>query len=122
MYRGLIDTRLSLGDNSSKLLETLLSWLLQLVSVNERPLVVRKLGSALVAHFLQPTAQWTRCVRHVICCFYVNSAIIEKDIDDLPPSTSLTQNLSAAQVIATLWFATTVVEEAGKLGFETIQT
>ncbi|MCJ1404831.1 hypothetical protein MMC11_008057 [Xylographa trunciseda] len=113
---------LSLGDESSKLLETLLSWLIRLVSLNERPLVVRKLGSALVAQFFQPAAQWTRCVRHVICCFYTSSVMLEKDVDSLPPSSSMVQNLNASQVIATLWFATTLVEEAGKLGAETSQT
>ncbi|MCJ1394195.1 hypothetical protein MMC18_007073 [Xylographa bjoerkii] len=113
---------LSLGNNTSKLLETLLSWLIRLVAAKERPLVVRKLGSALVAHFLQPAAHWTRCVRHVICCFYTTSVLLETEIDKLPPTTNLIQNLNAFQIMATLWFATTLVEEAGKLGSETIQT
>ena len=128
MYRNLfadrllISCRLSLGDDSSKLLETLLLWLIRLVSANERPMVVRKLCSALVAYFLQPAAEWTQCVRHVICCFYTSSAIPERDVTNLPPSMNLMQNLNNSQVIATLWFATTLVEEAGKLGSETIQT
>lgn len=115
-------SRVSLGDESSALLERLLSWLIRRASANEGALVVRKLCSALVAYFLQPKAQWSHCIRHLLCSFYAQSTVPETSIDEAPLSVDILQTLDVRIITALLWFATTLVEEAGKMGSDTVQT
>ncbi|KAI9772601.1 MAG: hypothetical protein M1835_006254 [Candelina submexicana] len=101
-------------DSHHLLLATLISWLVRLVSRSEGPLVVRKLCSALVSYFLRPNVSWERCIRHVICSFVREEAVSLSNLDDYPPTLELTAQLNKRQIIATMWFSATLVEEVGK--------
>lgn len=114
--------RSSLGDDTTALLGRLLAWLVQLTSGKEGALVVRKLCSALVAYFLQPAAPWTQCIRHILSCFHANSAVSEDSVEQKQLSTDQIYQLDTSKVTTTLWFAISLVEEAGKIGFDSIQT
>ncbi|KZF19191.1 ARM repeat-containing protein [Xylona heveae TC161] len=97
------------------LLARLISWLVRLVSRNESALVVRKLCSTLVAFFLRPSVSWTRCLRHLVCSISAGDAILEDALDQYPPTPELLQRLSLQQIVAILWFSSTLAEEAGKV-------
>ncbi|MCJ1247252.1 hypothetical protein MMC30_004466 [Trapelia coarctata] len=112
----------SLGRDTTALLVRLLTWLVQLTSGNEGALVVRKLCSALVAYFLQPAAAWTFCIRHILSCFQANSAVSEDSVKQTQLSTEQIYQLDTSKVTTALWFAISLVEEAGKIGFDSIQT
>lgn len=111
-----------MGDDTTALLGRLLAWLVQLTSGKEGALVVRKLCSALVAYFLQPAAPWTHCIRHILSCFHANSAVSEDRVEQKQLSTDQIYQLDTSKVTTTLWFAISLVEEAGKIGFDSIQT
>jgi formate hydrogenlyase subunit 4 len=83
---------------------------------------VRKLCSALVAFFIQSTTAWTYCVRHVVCCLQANNVVSTNTLKNLQLSSEQINRLSISQITTTLWFAMALVEEAGKLPFDSIQT
>ena len=112
----------SLGDdNAPVLLDRLLSWLVRLVAGGEGPLVTRKLCSTLVAYFMQPSVSWDRCIRHLLYCFYANIGV-PNTLDRYPPTTELISGLSQEQLITTVWFVTSLIEEVGKTSSDSIQT
>lgn len=113
----------SLNDEASAaLLDRLLLRLVQLVAAEEGALVKRKLCSALVTYLLCPSVSWDYCVKHILCCFYANTVIPVRTIDQYPLTSEMVQRLSAAQLLTSLWFVTTLVEEVGKTSSESIQT
>ena len=111
-----------MGNESPNLLGRLLLWLVKLVVANEGPLVVRKLCSALVAFYIQPTAPWKRCIRHVLLCFHAGTTIDENEAENLEISANMFDALGVPQMTTTIWFATALVEEASKMSSDTLQT
>lgn len=82
----------------------------------------RKLCSTLVAYLLCPSVSWNHCVKHILCCFYANTVIPAKTIDQYPSTSEIARHLNAAQLLTSLWFVTTLVEDVGKTSSESIQT
>ena len=61
-------------------------------------------------------------MRHVIGCFQANSALSEESVEQNSISRNEINQLDTSKVTTTLWFAISLVEEAGKIGFDSIQT
>ena len=105
----------------ASLLDRLLSWLVQLTIASESPIVVRKLCSALVAYTLQPSSTWNSCVRHLLCCFFKNTIVPSHEVSHLPSTAQISQQLATAQLVSSLWFIMTLVEEVGKMDPDSVQ-
>ena len=97
------------------LLLNLISWLLRCVENGEAALVTRKLCSALVAYFLQFSASWTRCIRHVIYCLCLGQAVPYEALDEAPSTDALVQSVSNEKAIVVCWFAAALVEEVARM-------
>ena len=76
--------------------------------------MVRKICSTLVAYFLQFSASWTRCIKHLLYCLSSGQIVPYEALDDAPATAVMIQSLSNEKAIAIIWFATTLVEEVGK--------
>lgn len=104
------------------LLDRLLAWLLRLVNAGEKPLVLRKVCSSLIAYFLSPSDLWEHCVRHLICCFFVDTVVPRQSLSQYPSTAELLGKFTQLQRLTTLWFCMNLVEELGKTDFASIQT
>ncbi|KAI4213711.1 MAG: hypothetical protein LQ351_003677 [Letrouitia transgressa] len=102
------------GDAVS-LLDRLLHWLVKLVAVGEGQLVLRKLCTSLVAYFLCPLASWDKSLRHLLCCFQAGSAVRTDALGQFPSTSDLIRRMDRLQTLTILWFATTLIEEVGKI-------
>lgn len=108
-------SRESLSDDDAKsLLQTLLGWLVQFVQSHEGPLVMRKLCSTLVVYFLQFSASWTRCVKHLLYCLCMGRVVPYDALKEAPETSNLVQNITDKKATIVLWFASNLVEEVGK--------
>lgn len=101
-------------DDAEALLQNLIGWLIQCLNSGEGALVLRKLCSTLVAYFLQFSASWTKCVKHLMYCLCIGQPTSYATLTDAPDTTILAQNISNGKVIVLFWFATALVEEVGK--------
>jgi len=101
-------------EDAQTLLQTLIGWLIRSLENAEGVLVIRKLCSTLVAYFLQFSATWTRCLKHLIDCLCRNEALPYEALEEAPETATLVQNISNAKSVALFWFATSLVEEVGK--------
>ncbi|KAL9000030.1 MAG: hypothetical protein Q9169_001275 [Polycauliona sp. 2 TL-2023] len=103
-----------------QLLHQLVTWLTLRVKSNETPLVVKKLCTALVAYFLRSSASWQRCLLHLICSLSeeecVNYELMMSQHYEL--ATRVVTSLGAPQLLAAMWFATTLVQEVGRTSLE----
>ncbi|EHL01671.1 hypothetical protein M7I_2305 [Glarea lozoyensis 74030] len=94
----------SLGEEDVQaLLTTLINWLIRCLEISEGQLVLRKLCSTLV-----------NCIKHLIYCVSVGSALPYESSQDAPDVQSMIQQLPDRKAVAIFWFASTLVEEVGK--------
>ena len=93
---------------AASLLERLLEHLVRLTSCGEGALVVKKLCSALVAYYLLPSTSWRRPVFNVMVCFSQRPGL---EINGISQS-EIVKGLSNQQLLATLWFAMGLADEA----------
>jgi hypothetical protein len=84
------------------------------MEISEGALVVRKLCSTLVAYFMQFSASWESCIKHLMYCLCTNEAHPYISLAEAPETAILVQNLSDAKAVAVFWVAATLVEEVGK--------
>jgi hypothetical protein len=91
-----------------------MGWLIRFVERHEGPLVLRKLCSTLVVYFLQFSASWTRCVKHVIYCLCLGQVLPYGTLEESPETTLLIENITSEKATVVLWFASSLVEEVGK--------
>lgn len=75
---------------------------------------MRKLCSTLVAYFMQFSANWSECVKHLMYCLCAHRAVPYDQIDEAPETVSIIQSLTSEEAVAMLWFAGSLVEEVGK--------
>ncbi|KAF2841488.1 ARM repeat-containing protein [Patellaria atrata CBS 101060] len=101
-------------DQTHLLLSRLVSWTVRLIAANEKPLVTKKLCTTLVTYFSRPTVSWSHSIRHLICCFYKREFIPEDTLDHFPRTVDMVTTLTPYQITATLWYASSLVEEAAK--------
>ncbi|EPE34071.1 ARM repeat-containing protein [Glarea lozoyensis ATCC 20868] len=105
----------SLGEEDVQaLLTTLINWLIRCLEISEGQLVLRKLCSTLVVFFFQFSSSWQNCIKHLIYCVSVGSALPYESSQDAPDVQSMIQQLPDRKAVAIFWFASTLVEEVGK--------
>ncbi|CZR59294.1 related to KAP122 Member of the karyopherin-beta family, nuclear import [Phialocephala subalpina] len=102
-------------DDAQALLQTLITWLIRCMVNSEGGLVVKKLCSTLVAYFIQFSTSWVDCVKHIMYCMCVNEALPYDQLSAAPESSILVQNISNERAVAVFWFASTLVDEVGKM-------
>ncbi|CAG8971937.1 hypothetical protein HYALB_00003272 [Hymenoscyphus albidus] len=105
----------SLGEQDAQaLLQTLINWLIRCIENAEGPLVTRKLCSTLVAYFFQFPAAWKNCVKHLLYCVCMKTAVPYESLSEAPDTEALVREIPDSKAIAIFWFASTLVEEVGK--------
>ncbi|KAF4629911.1 hypothetical protein G7Y89_g8231 [Cudoniella acicularis] len=94
----------SLNDENTKaLLETLITWLIRCVENLEKPLVMRKLCSTLVAYFFQFSTSWERCIKHLMYCICIKVAIPYDALEEAPDTVILVSDILDTRAIAVFW-------------------
>ena len=101
-------------EDAASLFDRLISWLVRLVEATEKPLVLRKLCTSLVAYFLRPSVSWDHCIRHLICCFSVGNVVSSQSLSQYPSTAELVSKLNHLQRMTILWFCVCLIEEVGK--------
>ena len=115
-------SRKSLSEEDSQtLLATLINWLIRCLETSEGPLVLRKLCSTLVVFFFQFSSSWQNCVKHLIYCVYMRSAVPYESSQDAPDMHSMIRELPDTKAVVIFWFASTLVEEVGKTDSNSIK-
>ena len=79
------------------------------------PLALKKLCSALVVFFLRFPSSWRLCIRHLVACFSHGAVVPLESVNQSPETSEFPVWLGADEVIAILWFSTTLVDEVGKI-------
>ena len=96
-------------------LQKLIDWLLASLENGAGPIVLRKLCSALVTHFIHFSHLWPLCIRHLLYCLDLNrGGAIDSAQDVAPPADQMIRDLPPHKAIALAWFATSLAEEAEK--------
>lgn len=96
-------------------LQKLIGWLLASLENGAGPIVLRKLCSALVTHFIHFSHLWPLCIRHLLYCLDVNRGdALDSAQDVAPPADQMIRDLPPHKAIALAWFATSLAEEAEK--------
>lgn len=102
----------SLGDEDARsALDKLIGWLLKCLEAGAGAIVIRKLCSALVTHFIQYSHVWPLCLRHVLLCLQNNQSAVVQTQDSVQ---DVVRNLTPQKSVAVVWFATALAEEAEK--------
>ncbi|KAK9799081.1 putative Armadillo-type protein [Seiridium cardinale] len=99
-------------DDARSALQKLMDWLLKCLENGAGAIVIRKLCSALVTHFIHFSHVWPSCLRHISACLQIGQS-------DSTGNTGLVkdfaQGLVTQKSVAAIWFATALAEEAEKI-------
>jgi hypothetical protein len=109
-----LNTEAISDDDARSVLENLLGWLLKSLDNGSAPMVLRKISSALVTHFLQYSHLWPWCITNVLYCLDANQTEALEDLKSAPPVEKMLHDLSEHKLVATIWFAAALAEEAEK--------
>jgi hypothetical protein len=110
-----LNTEASIEDDDAQtILQTLVGWLLKSLENGSGAIVIRKLCTALVTHFIHFSHLWPLCVRDVLYCLHLNQSEALKDAKNAPPMDQLIAVLTPQKSVAAMWFATSLAEEAEK--------
>ncbi|KAL2220041.1 nuclear transport receptor LGL2 [Thermoascus aurantiacus ATCC 26904] len=101
-----------------ELLARLINYFVLLVNRGEKPLVIRKLASSLVAVFLKPNDFWTRPLRNLAVSLANGSHVPQEQSQVVDFQNAALPALNDAQIVALLYFSTTLAEEAVKWSSE----
>lgn len=110
------------SEDAALLLDRLLLWVVRLVSAAEVAMVLRKTCTCLVSYFLQPAVSWEHCLRHLLCCLTVGDVVSHQHLSLHPPTAVLVGLLSQLQLLTSLWFSASLIEEVGKTDSASVQT
>lgn len=102
-------------DDTKELLQNIVGWLLASAYDGTENFVVRKLCSALVTHFIYFSHLWPKCLRQLIYCLDVGRSAPLEALDDALETSAVVGNLDARKMWVAIQFATTLVEEVGKV-------
>ena len=102
-------------NDAQALLQNLIMWLIRSLENGEGALVIRKLCSTLAAYFLQFSASWNRCVKHLLYCLYAEQVSPYGVLDGAPDTSVLVRSISSEKAIIVFWFISTLVEDVGKM-------
>jgi hypothetical protein len=95
-------------------LQNLVGWLLKSLENGSGVIVIRKLCSALVTHYIHFSHLWPVCLRDVLYCLHVNSIEALEDGKNSPPAEQIIQALTPQKSVVAIWFATSLAEEVEK--------
>ncbi|KAH8821592.1 armadillo-type protein [Xylogone sp. PMI_703] len=109
------------ADDRQGLLQNLVGWFIQYSGNGNRPLVIRKLCTTLVAYFLHFSESWTKCIRHLMYCLCVNQSVPYNDLENAPETPLLVQSIPKEKALAVLWFAAALAEEVGRTDLNSIK-
>ena len=98
--------------DAEEVLNRLLDHLASAVTAGERSLMIIKICSALVAIFRRDSDRWTLCVSHVVRSISAGRKSPYPVDGDTSPEQIDT--LNGPQILAVVWFATTLLEEISK--------
>ncbi|KAI1497513.1 armadillo-type protein [Biscogniauxia marginata] len=102
-------------EDALSVLHKLIAWLINSLDDGSGTIVVRKLCSALVTHFIHYSHTWVRCLRHLVCCLNLNASVSVEDTGDFSPIENIVQALNTKKYLAASWFATSLAEETEKV-------
>lgn len=106
----------TIGDDDARsVLKSLISWLLKSLENGSGPIVVRKLCSALVTHFIRFSHLWPLCTRDLLYCMHLDSSEALDDVKNDPPPYHMFQELTPQKSVAAIWFSTSLAEEGEKI-------
>ncbi|PNH42874.1 hypothetical protein VD0004_g4494 [Verticillium dahliae] len=101
--------------DASELLQNMIRWLHASLTDGSGTMVVRKLTSALVAFFIHFPNLWPDCIRS-LCVSMSSSSPWPVELTAVPPEMStILWDVDSRKLQTVLWFAGTLVEEAGKI-------
>ncbi|KAG7136522.1 Importin beta-like protein like [Verticillium longisporum] len=101
--------------DASELLQNMIRWLHASLTDGSGTMVVRKLTSALVAFFIHFPNLWPDCIRS-LCVSMSSSSPWPVELAAVPPEMStILWDVDSRKLQTVLWFAGTLVEEAGKI-------
>lgn len=106
-----LNTETLSDDDARSVLQKLINWLLKSLDSGAGAIVIRKLCSALVTHFIQFSHIWPSCLRHVITCLHNHK---DEAGESLASVDQAVRNLTPQKSVAAIWFATALAEEAEK--------
>ena len=99
----------------------MLSWLVRFVSRNEEDLVVRKLCGTLVTYFLRFPSSWVQCLRQVIYSLCEGHVVPYALAEESEPRPEILSGFNRAQIMAALWFSSSLVETAARVDKRSIE-
>lgn len=103
-------------DDASFLLDRLIAWLITSVSRDDPGSVVRKMCSTLALLFLRRADAWTDyCLSHLIGCLHAGKIVPTDSLPHSPSASDTVPRLSHKQLLAAVYFATSLAEERQKL-------
>ncbi|KAL1860145.1 member of the karyopherin-beta [Paecilomyces lecythidis] len=97
-----------------ELIERLINHFVLFAGRDEKPVVLRKLASSLVAIFLKPNAPWRRALWHLAACLAHGGYIPEDQSLSVDFQTAALPHLGHSQIVALLYFSAALAEEASK--------
>ena len=109
-------------EEAAEVRQRLLTWLVRVVQSSDGPVVIKKLCTALVAHYLKSSTLWDRCLRRLLCCFAAGRVIGVEESRQFHPTDETFLKLNSLELKTSLWFMTTLLEEVGKAGLKASQT
>ncbi|EWC45619.1 hypothetical protein DRE_05180 [Drechslerella stenobrocha 248] len=98
------------------LLDSLITWLIRVVSAGFKPFIWRKICVTLVNYYIRFSNLWQHCVRHLVCRFSGLTTGVQQDaLHTLPPTETLLAQLSNVSKTVIVGFTRTLIEEVGRI-------
>ncbi|KAK8065795.1 hypothetical protein PG997_012542 [Apiospora hydei] len=106
----------TIDDDAAKLLvQKLINWLVVSLDNGAGSIVIRKLCSALVTHYIHFSHLWPHCIRDLVYCLDLNKGDILDDAKDAAPVGDIFPSLTPQKAISVTWFAAALAEEGEKI-------
>ncbi|KAK7934986.1 hypothetical protein PG985_000481 [Apiospora marii] len=106
----------TIDDDAARLLvQKLISWLAASLENGAGSIVIRKLCSALVTHYIHFSHLWPLCVRDLVYCLDLNKGDVLDDAKDSAPIGDIFPSLTPQKAISVAWFAAALAEEGEKI-------
>ncbi|ORY69497.1 armadillo-type protein [Pseudomassariella vexata] len=106
------------NDGARSILQNIIAFLLESLDNGSGAIVIRKLCSALVTHFIHFSHLWPSCVRNLLYCLQLNESVAIQDViqsgKNVPPVAGMIAALNLQMTVAATWFATSLAEEVAK--------
>ena len=104
-------------EQAEELLEKLLIWIKSLVSLDEKPLVIKKVCSTLATLYLRDDVPWTLSICHLMYCFCQpgNEVVAEQRASESWNDSVFPSSMNPVQIETTLEFAAILADEASKM-------